>query len=150
MKRFHFPLRPVGVLRAHRELRAREIFAAAVHTYVQAEERLAAARARVAGLEQVLFAGRSGRFLAADAAGLYRVYRSECSAAMETEREVIQARDLMHRRRDEYIEANRQLKVVDRLEEKARVKHRAENARTEQNELDEFAGINAHRRTTLS
>ena len=35
MKRFRFPLRPVTVLRAHKELRAREAFAAAVHAYVQ-------------------------------------------------------------------------------------------------------------------
>jgi flagellar FliJ protein len=150
MKRFRFPLRPVAVLRAHRELRAREAFAAAVHAYVQAEEVLAATRARVAELEQLLFAGRSGRFLAADAAALFRVYRAECHAELETERQAIDARDLMHKRRHEYIEANRQLKVVNRLEEKARSTHRAENARIEQNELDEFAGFKASRRPALS
>ena len=150
MKRFHFPLRPVAVLRAHKELRAREAFAASVHAYVKTEERLATTRARVADLEQLLFAGRSGRFAAADAAALFRVYRTECHAEMETEREVIAARDTMNLRRNEYIEANRQLKIIDRLEEKARIKNRAENARTEQNELDEFAGYRASRRPALS
>jgi flagellar FliJ protein len=150
MKRFRFPLRPVAVLRAHRELRAREIFAAAVHSYVLAEERLAASRARVGDMEELLFAGRSGRFLAADAAALFRVYRAECHAELETEREVIEARDTMQKRRHDYIEANRQLKVVERLEEKARAAHRASNARAEQNELDEFAGFNANRRPALS
>jgi len=150
MKRFHFPLRPVAVLRAHKELRAREAFAASVHAYVQTEERLALTRTRMTELEQLLFAGRSGRFLAADAAALFRVYRTESQAEMTTEREVIAARDLMNQRRAEYIEANRQMKIIQRLEEKAREKNRAENARIEQNELDEFAGYRASRKPALS
>ncbi|HET7535181.1 MAG TPA: hypothetical protein VFJ90_01910, partial [Candidatus Didemnitutus sp.] len=72
MKRFRFPLRPVAVLRAHKEMRAREAFGAAVHAYVQAGEKLAATRARVAELERTLFAGRTERFFAADAASLQR------------------------------------------------------------------------------
>ncbi len=150
MKRFHFPLRPVAVIRAHKELRAREAFAAAVHAYVQTEERLATTRARVADMEQLLFAGRSDRFIAADAATLFRVYKTECHAELETEREVITARDTMNLRRTEYIEANRQLKIIHRLEEKARHKNRLENAKIEQNELDEFAGYRASRRPALS
>jgi len=150
MKRFRFSLRPVAVLRAHREQRAREAFAAAVHAYVQTEERLAGTRARVADLEQMLFAGRTGRFHAADAAALFRVYRAECQAELEAERAVIEARDAMQQRRRDYIEANRQLKVVNRLEEKARAAHQAANARLEQNELDEFAGFSLARRSALS
>ena len=149
MKRFRFPLRPVAVLRAHREMRAREAFAAAVHAYVQAEEALAAARGRVNDLADVLFAGRSGRFLATDAANLFRVYRAECQAAMDAERRSIELRDAMQQRRSEYIDSNRQLKVVNRLEDKARARHRAENARLEQNELDEFAGYKAAHRPAL-
>lgn len=150
MKRFRFPLRPVAVLRAHREMRAREAFAASVHVYVQAEERLATTRTRVSDLEEMLFAGRRDRFLATDAAALYRVYRAECHAEMEAEREVIEARDAMAKRRNEYLEANRQLKVVHRLEEKARDTHRLETQRAEQGELDEFAGFRASRRPVLT
>lgn len=149
MKRFHFPLRPVAVIRAHREMRAREAFAAAVHAYVQTEERLSATRTRVAELEQMLFAGRRERFGAADAASLFRVYRSECHVEMEAEREVIAAREAMNQRRAEYLEANRQLKVVHRLEEKARTRHRTELNRLEQHELDEFAGYAASRRPAV-
>jgi flagellar FliJ protein len=150
MKKFRFPLQPVGVLRAHQELRAREAFAAAVHHYVQAEERLAALRKRVAELAEVLFHGRSDRFLAADAASLHRVYRGECQAVIEVEREVIEARDAMNGRRKEYIEANRRLKIVHRLEERARERHRFEVQRAGQNELDELAGFRAFRQTVLS
>lgn len=150
MKRFRFPLRPLAVLRAHRELRAREAFAASVHAYVQTEERLAATRARVGELEQVLFAGRSGSFGAADAAGLFRVYRSECQAEMDAERAVIEAREAMNARRADYLEANRQLKIVGKLEDQARARHRADTLRAEQVDLDDFAGFRAARRNALT
>ena len=150
MKKFRFPLQPVGVLRAHQEMRAREIFAAAVHHYVQTEERLAALRKRVADLAEVLFHGRSDRFLAADAAALLRVYSGECNAVILVEREVIEARAAMQQRRSEYIEANRRLKTVQKLEEKARNQHRLEGLRAEQSELDELAGFRAFRQPALS
>ncbi|HEY4300129.1 MAG TPA: flagellar FliJ family protein [Candidatus Didemnitutus sp.] len=150
MKRFTFPLRPVSVLRSHSEMRAREAFAAAVHAYVLTEQALAGVRQRVAEMGDLLFSGRTGRFLAADAASLFRVYRAECQAEITAERQMIEARDAMHRRRQEYIEANRQLKIVQRLEEKARQLHRAEYLRSEQNELDEFAGFKSARRPALS
>lgn len=150
MKKFRFPLQPVGVLRSHQELRAREVFAAAVHRYVQSEERLAALRKRVAELADVLFHGRTDRFLAADAAALLRVYRGECNAVMDAEREVIEAREAMAVRRQEYIEANRRLKTVQKLEEKARERHRLDSLRAEQGELDELAGFRAFRAPVLS
>ncbi len=150
MKKFRFPLQPVGVLRAHQELRAREVFAAAVHHYVQTEERLAALRRRVADLAEVLFHGRASQFLAAEAAALLRVYRGECNAVIDLEREVIEARDAMQQRRAEYIEANRRLKTVQKLEEKARSQHRLDRMRAEQSELDELAGFRAFRLPALS
>lgn len=150
MKKFRFPLQPVGVLRSHQELRAREVFATAVHHYVQTEERLAALRVRVADLAEVLFHGRTDRFLAADAAALFRVYRGECHAVIEVEREVIEARDAMQTRRQEYIEANRRLRTVQKLEEKARERHRLDGLRAEQGELDELAGFRAFRAPVLS
>jgi flagellar export protein FliJ len=150
MKKFRFPLQPLGVLRVHQELRAREVFAAAVHHYVQCEEKLALLRKRVAELAEVLFHGRSDRFLAADAAVLLRVYRGECDAATAAEREVDAARTAMETRREEYIEANRRLKTVNKLEEKARAQHRLEALRAEQAELDELAGFRAFRQPALS
>jgi flagellar FliJ protein len=150
MKKFRFPLQPVGVLRTHQEMRAREVFANAVHQYVQAEEKLAALRKRVADLSEVLFKGRSGSFLAAEAATLLRVYRGECQAVILSEREVIEARDVMQARRQDYIEANRRLKIVQKLEERARDRHRLEGLRASQEELDELAGFRAFRQPALS
>jgi flagellar FliJ protein len=140
MKRFRFPLRPVAILRAHREVRAREAFGLAVHAYVKAEEDLSLTRVRMHALEAALFTGRKESYLAAEAALLLSDYRRECAAEIETESLVIKARAEMQRRREEYIEAHRHLEVVKRLEEKARGTHRRENDRAEQAELDDLAG----------
>jgi flagellar FliJ protein len=140
MKRFRFPLRPVTVLRAHYELRAREAFAAAVHVYVQAEAELAAVRTRVAHCEAELCASRRERFDAAAAANAFAAYRRECAAEGAAERAVFASRAEMNQRRADYLEAHRKLEVVNRLEVKARAAHRLETLREEQIELDDFAG----------
>jgi flagellar protein FliJ len=151
MKRFRFPLRPVAVLRAHREMRAREAFAAAVHAYVKSEEQLAATRARVAQFEAALFAGRRDRFSAATEAHTLAAYRRECAVEAETERAMIAARAAMQQRRAEYLDAHRKVEVVKRLEEKARGAHRLEANREEQAEFDDYAGRRfASRRTLFS
>jgi flagellar FliJ protein len=140
MKRFRFPLRPVAVLRAHRETRAREAFASAVHLYVKAEEELTRTRVRMRALETSLFDGRRETYRAAEAALVLGDYRRECAAEGDAERRVIAARDAMQQRRTEYLEAHRQLEVVNRLEIKARLAHRRETDREEQAEADDFAG----------
>ena len=146
MKRFRFPLRPVAVLREHRELRAREAFAASVHAYVQSEENLAATRARVARLEAALFASRSGRFNAIEAAQTFAGYRNECAAEAEAERATFAARAEMDQRRNDYVEAHRNLEIVRRLETRARATHRLAANREEQAEFDDLAGRRALRR----
>ncbi len=152
MKRFRFSLQPVAVLRSHRESRAHEAFASAVHLYVESEERLQATRRRVEEFANALFAGRAARFDAAAEAQLLAGYRRECEGEAEAERATIAARDAMNRRRAEYLEAHRELEVVRRLETKARTRHRAETHREEQAEFDEFSSRAAARRlaTTLS
>ncbi len=150
MKRFRFPLRPVAVLRAHRELRAREAFAASVHVYVLSEENLTATRARVARFEAALFAGRSGMFNPAAEAQQLAAYRREGDAEVEAERATFAARAEMDRCRANYLEAHRKLEVVKRLETKSRLAHRLETNRQEQAEFDDFATRRAMRRTPLS
>jgi len=150
MKKFRFPLRPVAVIRGHAELRAREALAAAIHVYMEAEEKLATTRTRIARLEDGLFSNRGTLFRATEAAALYRVYRSERQAEMGVERDVIEARDFMEKRRGEYIEAHRQLDAVNRLEERSRARHRAEGLRIEQLQIDEIAGYAMARRSALT
>ncbi len=139
MKRFRFSLRPVSIVRAHRESRARELFAGAVRTYVQAEEELARVRVRMAQFEAALFAGRRERFIAAAEAQNLAAYRRESALEVAAERAVIAARAEMAGRRADYLEAHRQLEVVKRLEDKARAGHRLAANRAEQAEFDDFA-----------
>ena len=146
MKRFHFPLRPVAIVRADREMRAREALAAALRARRLAEEELAAAQGRVGELAGVIAAGRVGSYRGADQANFLRAYRCECALAAEKAKQLAAAQAEAAARRDACIEANRQLKVVTRLEDKARAAHRAELLRLEQQLIDESAGYGALRR----
>ncbi|MBI2815115.1 MAG: flagellar export protein FliJ [Opitutae bacterium] len=141
MKRFRFPLRPVAVLRAHRQARAREAFAQAVHLYVEAEQRHAAVRARREELETVMHDGRRATFRAADEIAFWGAYRHVCEEEIRAERAVIETRAAMETRREEYLAAHRAVKVVEKLEQKARALHRRLTGRAEMAELDELAGF---------
>lgn len=149
MKRFRFPLRPVAILRAHQEMRAKEAFGAAVHAFARAESELAATRARVAQFEQALRAGRKASFSATEAIHALAAYRTERVAEAESEKAVQTARVAMNQRRDEYLEAHHKVKVVQRLEEKARESYRLAILHEEQAEQDDFAGRRAAERSTL-
>jgi flagellar FliJ protein len=145
MKKFHFPLRPLAVVRAYRELRAREALAAALRERAQAEAALAAAQARVAELAGLMAAGRAVSFRAADQAVFALAYREECAGAADKARLLAAAEGAAAARREACVEANRDLTIVERLEEKARAAHRAAQLRAEQLELDELAGFHAAR-----
>ena len=140
MKRFRFPLRPVAVLRGHREARAREVFGAAVqhHSTVQDEVRQIGVRMRA--LETALSGARTTSFRAAEAAQLLADYRRERTAEAEADKRLVTAKEEMNRARIAYLEAHRDLEIVNRLETKARTEYRLEVNRAEQVELDELAG----------
>jgi len=139
MKRFVFPLRPVAMLREHRELRAREIFAASVQEFVRAGEAHERARRRVTQFAEAMTGRRDGRFGAAAEAQNLVAYRRECAVEAEAGRAVQAARTVMEQHRREHLEAHRRLEVIRRLETHARTAHRFESARLEQAELDDFS-----------
>lgn len=147
MKRFRFSLRPVAVLRAYRETRASEAFAAAVHHYVQSEEVLADTRQRVSQFAAAMCHGRGAAFNPLEEVQTLAGYRREAQAEIEAERQTIAARDEMERRRNEYLEAHRNLEILNRLEGKARGHHQRAVRREEQAEFDEFATRRATRRS---
>lgn len=149
MKRFRFSLQPLAVVRAHREQQAKGIFATAVQAHAQTQDELAMTRARVAAFEAALNAGRQQAFSAATAAEALHAYRAETVQEKQAEHAVETAKVALEERRAEYIAAHRQLEVVRRLEEKARAAHRAENARAEQSEFDDFASRRAMRPSTF-
>lgn len=148
MKRYHFPLRPVGVLRGHQEMRAREAFAAAVRAYVAAEENLADVRRRKAQLAAILAESMHGPCRASDMASFFQAYRQQCSAEIKAEQAVIAAREEMEAKREHYTAAHRALKGIQRLEERSRENYRRECDREAQAELDDFANHRHLRRQT--
>jgi len=150
MKRFHFSLRPVAIMRAHRELCAREALAAAILACRRTEERLAATRGRLADLETIIRNSRRGSFRPADGAAFGQAFRREWTAEIDAQKQVAAARAVLEKRREACVEANRHLQVISRLEEKARAVHRQETQRIEQAEIDEMAGRRASRRRIAS
>ncbi len=139
MKRFHFSLRPVAVVRSHCEARAREALAAAIREADLAGGQLAAARTRVAELAVVIMASRRESLPARDQAAFSQIFRRECGAEAEAEKQLASARQSIGQRREAFLEARRQMKIVTRLEERARAQHRLATLRAEQADIDEIA-----------
>lgn len=146
MKKFRFPLRPVAILREHHQARTREAFATAVHNFVETESRLAAKRAERHDLEAVMHDGRRDTFKPADEISFWDVYRRLCDEELKAEQAVREARTAMEDSRQKYLEAHKAVKVVEKLEQKARTKHRQEADHEAQVESDELAGLRVSRR----
>jgi flagellar FliJ protein len=139
MKRFTFPLRAVAVMRTNRELRTQLALAAARQAAAQAAERSADARARAADTARAIAEGRSGHFRPSDQAAFMALHRRECAAASEAEGQAVAARAETDRRLAACIEARRDLRIVNRLEDKARAEHRAACLALEQQQMEELS-----------
>jgi flagellar FliJ protein len=145
MKKFRFPLRSVATVRGLAELKARERFSLAVQAFATAEQRLKAARTRLQEHEKVLRDGRSGAFRAADQVGFLRAYKEETDHAATIEAEAVAARSAMETARQAWLESRRDVRVIENLEAKARLAHRAEVERESQNAMDDRASALAAR-----
>ncbi len=145
MGRFRFTLKSVAVVRAHKELLAREALAAAKRARSEAESRLNAATLRLVEMETLRSAGRAGRFRPADEVAFLLAYRGECAAEAELRKRMAAAESEAEARRSACVEANREVKVMDRLEASALSAHRTAAFRAEQAEFDEIAGRRSSR-----
>ncbi len=150
MKRFTFPLRSVAILRHHREHMAREALAAAARSCTALEVRLNAAKMCLQEMEQLRSAERSGCFRPADDISFFHAYRVEWASEGELRKQLAAAFAEADQLRDACVEANREVKAIERLEAAAVAAHRAEGSRTEMAEFDEHAGRRAARRKPFS
>jgi flagellar FliJ protein len=139
MKRFRFPLRPVAVIRAHHESRAKDAYRSAYSELTEAEQRHARSQARLRSLADAIDSHRQGTFSPQQAAATARAYSMESQEVARDEKSAADARQAMLVAREAYIKAHRELKVVQRLEEKARASHQAACRLLEQGALDELA-----------
>jgi flagellar export protein FliJ len=137
MKRFRFNLQSVAVLRALRELRARENLAAAIRACAQTEITCAEARARRDLLEEMLRSGRAFTLRAAEHVAFLTALRRACDDEAAAERAVAEAHAVRGRRLVEYHDAARAVQVLVNLETRGRAAHRRAVEKEEQAALDE-------------
>ena len=137
MKKFRFSLRSVATLRKLREGERRERFSAAVHVYAKAEEAVARVSQRIIELEDKIALERAGRFRAADQLAFMQELSAERVRKTEAQAEATKAKTAMETERQAWLDARRDVRLVDILETKARVVHRLEHEREEQAALDD-------------
>jgi flagellar FliJ protein len=143
---FRFRLEPVRALSERRETEAQSALAAALAEESAARVRLADAeeqsRAAVLGLGATMRGGIvSGAQLRAQEAWIGRTAVRRESLALDVDRRVTEC----DARRGVLTVAARDHEVLERLREKRAGEHRAEQARLEQESLDEIA-LGLHRR----
>jgi flagellar export protein FliJ len=137
MKKFRFPLRSVATVRSLREMRAREQFSAAVQTYVAAEQQLKEIRARLTELEEMLRNGRGKTFRPGDEAAFLEAFKNEAVRATKAAAEASRTRAAMEAARQAWLESRRDVRVIEKLEFKARGEHAREAEREDQAALDD-------------
>ncbi len=147
MKKFRFPLSSVGTVRSMKELRARENFSKAVQAYVQAENRLQALRTRLAEFEEILRSGRGRAFRAADQVSFLAAFQEETVRVTTMESELVTIRQELEVARQAWLESRRDVRLIEKLEIKARYLHSQQREREEQLAMDDRTNGMAARET---
>lgn len=137
MKKFRFPLRSVATVRSIAELRARENFSKAVQIYVEAENQLRALRTRLTEFEEILRSGRGRAFRAADQASFLAAFKEDTIRATKMEADVARVRQELEVARQAWLESRRDVRVVEKLEHKARLLHRQQSEHEDQLAMDD-------------
>jgi flagellar FliJ protein len=149
MKKFNFPLRSVGTVRAMREMRAREAFTEALHTYLGAQERLQRAREQRRKLEDILVTSRGATLRPPDQVTYINAYQDELARERQAAQESAAAKAELDQRRELWVNARRDLRVIENLEVKARQVYRHELEYEEQKQLDDRTNATAGRAPLL-
>jgi flagellar export protein FliJ len=145
MKKFRFPLRSVATVRNLMELRSREQFSRCVQACVAAENSLVAQRERVTELESILRSGRLERFRPADQATFMAAFKDESALVTKLTADLNSARRDMESARQGWLESRRDVRVIESLEQKARLAHQRDLERENQAAMDDRAGAMAAR-----
>ena len=149
MKKFNFSLRSVGTVRAMRELRAREAFTEALHAYLAAEERLQQAREQRRKLEDILVNSRGATLRPPDQVTYINAYQDELARERQAAQESAAAKAELDERRELWVNARRDLRVIENLDVKARQVYRHELEYEEQKLLDDRTNATAGRAPLL-
>ncbi len=139
MKKFRFPLKSVSTVRALREVQAREQYSRSVQTLVLAEETLQTLRSRLAAVEEMIAQGRKHTFRPADEATFVEALHLEEAQVSRAAADVAKARHEMELHRQNWLITRRDLRLIEKLETKARETHRLACDREEQAAMDDRA-----------
>ncbi|WP_342751020.1 flagellar FliJ family protein [Termitidicoccus mucosus] len=132
-------------IRALEEQRARVAFAAAVRAAEAAEQALARAEARLAESGRTLEASRARRFRGGEQSAFLLAFQA-CHEAVKRARAALdQANEARRRAQMAWMETRTRLRLIERMQQRARDAYRRECDRLEQAALDEFATARAHR-----
>jgi flagellar FliJ protein len=137
MKKYRFPLRSVQTVREIREMNAREAFSAAMHGVSLAEGALNDVRLRISNLEQSMRSGRGALVRAAEQVAYIHEYEVQRENEKKALVELNKATELLNKRREAWILARRDVRVLENLETKSRQEYRREFEREEQSQLDD-------------
>ena len=137
MKKFSFPLRSVAIQRNLRESERSQEFSAAVRTHAMATIELANVVGRIATLSDTIAAGRAGRFRPADQAVFLQDLANERVREAAARKKQGESQVAMEEARLRWVEARRDVRLIETLETKARTAHRQAGEREEQAALDD-------------
>lgn len=137
MKKFRFPLKSLATVREARELQAREAFSAAVNAAAVAEQRLRSVRQRLTELERVMLGERSTLFRPADQSAFLYSHELEVRREREARDALAEAQAVVEQRRKDWMLSRRDLRLIEKLESKARASHQRELERELQLQLDD-------------
>jgi flagellar FliJ protein len=137
MKKFRFSLQPVATLRNLQEMRASEAFAAANRELVRCADALERQKEKVAGFVESLLVRRTLGLPASMRASFMLAYQQELVAEKQAADAVDKAADAREQARQKWVDAHLQVKLVDKLRNKARQRHQAELQHAEQAQLDD-------------
>lgn len=137
MKKFRFSLHSVAVQRKLKEDEKRERFAAAVGAQAFAEQAVERIEGVIRELEQTIASARAGHYRPADQVSFLQALATERARLTQAISELAKARAAVDVARQAWIEARRDVRLIDTLESKARAAHRQAWEREEQATLDD-------------
>ena len=147
MKRFRFTLQAPALVRELAESRAREACAVAERECHRLAEQVAECSRRLAALRDAVADTRTGAFFPREQVAFLEAWRFEGQRAAAAQKALAAAELVLAREREAWLLARRNLKAIQRLEQRARLRHRAAAEGEAQRAIEE---ISQRRRPVLS
>jgi flagellar FliJ protein len=138
MRRFRFSLQAPATVRELAETRARDACAAAERERARIADELAEASRRLAALREAVASSRTGSFFPREQVAFLEAWRFEGLREQAAQKALHVADQAVARQREAWLAARRNLKVIQRLEQRARDRHRAAAEHEAQRALDDL------------